>query len=327
MTDQKRDVVVPVAQPAGTPGAGAFRGAELDEDLSAKSEESCLGIMCSYLIIGLCCILALIPLFWPFYFKVVNQYQRLVHFRLGKLVRPAKGPGIFFFIPLVDTWMTVDLRIRTIEVKRQEMMTRDSVTCTVDAVVYFHVCEPGKSVNMVTDAEFATSNLAQTTLRSIIGESELDELLSKRDALNRKIKVILDQQTHRWGVEVTTVEIRDVVLPQAMQRAMASQAEAERERRAKVISAEGELQASKSLFMAAEQMTKNSATMQLRYLQTLTQISTSNAKIIAFPLPLDMGSLFRPAAALPAVAAVARAAFSEDSKEPVLLPGAVPGLA
>jgi len=230
----------------------------------------------------------IIPIFWIWFIKVFDQYERCVHFRLGKLRKPAKGPGVFIFIPFVDTWHVVDLRVMTIDVPSQEMITKDSVTCVVNAVVYFHVRDAILTVLSVKDHYQATGYLAQTTLRSVIGESELDEILQKRELVNGKITQILDEATDPWGIKVTSVEIKDVHLPKNMQRAMGSQAEAERERRAKVISAEGELQASRSLLKAATQMTQNPATMQLRYLQTLTQISQEKNNTIVFPIPIEL---------------------------------------
>lgn len=238
-------------------------------------------------------VIALIPFSWPFCIKILDQYERAVHFRLGKLIRPAKGPGVFFFFPLVDSFVRVDLRTKTLDVPTQEMMSKDSVTCSVNAVVYCHVRDAVKAVCMVESHLRATSLLAQTTLRSVIGESELDELLQKRELINSKIKQILDTSTEVWGVRVTAVEVKDVVLPHGMQRAMASQAEAERERRAKVISAEGEVQASKMLLTAATELTKNPASIQLRYLQTLTQIAVEKNSTIVFPLPMEIMSVFQ----------------------------------
>jgi len=207
---------------------------------------------------------------------------------LGKLRKPAKGPGVFIFIPFVDKWQTVDLRVRTIDVPSQEMITKDSVTVVVNAVVYFYVRDAILTVLSVKNHLHATGYLAQTTLRSVIGESELDELLQKRDLINSKITRILDEATDPWGIKITALEIKDILLPRNMQRAMGSQAEAERERRAKVISAEGELQASRSLLNAAQQMTQNPATMQLRYLQTLTSISQEHNQTVVFPFPVEL---------------------------------------
>jgi len=199
---------------------------------------------------------------------------------------------VFFRIPLVDEFRTVDLRLVTHTVPPQEMVTKDSVTVHVDAVIFARVNDAIKATVMVNDYVRATSLLGQTTLRSVIGECELDELLQKRDVVNQKIKRILDRATEDWGVHVTAVEVKDVKLPLAMQRSMASQAEAERERRAKVISADGEYQASRTLLNAATEMTRNPATMQLRYLQTLREIATERTNTIIFPLPMDLLSAF-----------------------------------
>jgi len=237
--------------------------------------------------ISISVLISLIPITWFFCIRVFEQYERGVVFRLGKVLKRPKGPGIFYFLPFVDTYSNVDLRIRTIDVMPQEMMTKDSVTCTVNAVIYYRIRDPIKSIIQVEDSRTATAQFAQTTLRSVVGENELDALLSKRDQINTRITEILEKATDSWGVHVTAVEIKDVVLPKDMQRAMASQAEAERERRAKVISAEGEQQAAATLLKAAQKMTRNDTSMQLRYLQTLTQISTEKNQTIVFPLPVE----------------------------------------
>lgn len=252
------------------------------------SRESACECMCRYVLLFFCTILAIIPLFWPFVIRIFRQYERCVHFRLGRLQAHAKGPGLFFFIPFVDDFRKVDLRITTIDVPTQEMMTKDSVTVRVNAVIYFYVADAVKSVIMVDDHFQSTSLLAATTLRSAVGDSELDEILQQREAINAKIRSVLDMATDTWGVKVTAVEVRDVILPPNMQRSMASQAESERERRAKLISAEGELQASKMMLQAANKMTQNPATMQLRYLHTLNQISVEKNETIVFPFPVEM---------------------------------------
>lgn len=254
-----------------------------------NEEEDTIG---NQIVRGLCIfmsvILSIIPIFWFYAIQVFAQYERAVVFRLGKVLREPRGPGIFFFLPCVDTWNTVDLRINTIDVLPQEMMTKDSVTCSVNAVIYFRVRDPIKAIIEVENYTTATGQFAQTTLRSVVGENELDSLLSKRDMINKGITDILEKETDKWGVHVITVEIKDVTLPKQMQRAMASQAESERERRAKVISAEGEQQAAQSLLDAAKKMTENETTMQLRYLQTLTQISTEQNETVVFPFPTEM---------------------------------------
>lgn len=227
-----------------------------------------------------------VPLF-PFAIRIVQEYERGVIFRLGRLVG-ARGPGLFFILPFVESMTKVDLRIVTMDVPRQDVITRDNVTVKVDAVVYFRVTDPEDSVVRVTDYIRATSLVAQTTLRSVLGESDLDELLSKREELNQKLQQIIDEATEPWGVKVTIVEVRDVGLPSEMVRAMARQAEAERERRAKVIHAQGEFEASKRLAEAGAVIAAEPGTLQLRYLQTLTEISAENNSTIIFPIPIDV---------------------------------------
>ena len=227
-----------------------------------------------------------IPLF-PLAVKIVPEYQRGVIFRLGRLVG-ARGPGLFLIIPIVERMVTVDLRIVTMDVPRQAVITRDNVSVGVDAVVYFRVTDPNDAVVKVMDYVRATSLVAQTTLRSVLGQSELDELLIKRDQINQQLQRIIDEATEPWGVKVTIVEVRDIALPAEMIRAMAKQAEAERERRAKIIHAEGEFQAAEKLADAGKIMAATPATLQLRYLQTLTEISTERQSTIIFPVPIDI---------------------------------------
>src|SRR5438128_2986874 len=219
--------------------------------------------------------------------KIVQEYERGVIFRLGRLVG-ARGPGLFFLIPYVERMRKIDLRIVTLEVPAQEAITRDNVTVKVNAVVYFRVVNPEDAVVKAMDFIRATSLVAQTTLRSILGQSDLDHLLSERDKINAELQQVIDQQTDAWGVKVTSVEVRDVELPQSMQRAMARQAEAEREKRAKIIHAEGEFIASQQLANAAQVIGSQSAMLQLRYLQTLTEIAAEKNSTIVFPLPLDL---------------------------------------
>jgi regulator of protease activity HflC (stomatin/prohibitin superfamily) len=219
--------------------------------------------------------------------KIVQEYERGVIFRLGRLMG-ARGPGLFFIIPGVESMRKVDLRIVTLEVPAQEAITRDNVTVKVNAVVYFRVVNPEDAVVKVLDFIRATSLIAQTTLRSILGQSDLDHLLAERDKINAELQQVIDQQTDAWGVKVTSVEVRDVELPQSMQRAMARQAEAEREKRAKIIHAEGEFSASQQLAAAAQVIGSQPATLQLRYLQTLTEIAAEKNSTIVFPLPLDL---------------------------------------
>jgi regulator of protease activity HflC (stomatin/prohibitin superfamily) len=219
--------------------------------------------------------------------KIVQEYERGVIFRLGRLMG-ARGPGLIFLIPFVERMMKVDLRTLTMDVPRQEVITRDNVTVNVNAVVYFRVTDPNAATVNIADHVRATSQIAQTTLRSVLGQVELDELLSERENINQRLQSIIDEQTEPWGVKVSLVEVKDVELPQSMQRAMARQAEAEREKRAKVIHAEGEFQASQQLQEAAAIIAEQPIAIQLRYLQTLTEISAEKNSTIIFPLPMDL---------------------------------------
>jgi regulator of protease activity HflC (stomatin/prohibitin superfamily) len=223
--------------------------------------------------------------------KIVDEYERGVIFRLGRLVG-AKGPGLFFIIPFVDRMVKVDLRVVTMDVPSQEVITRDNVTVRVNAVVYFRVIDPEASVVKVLDHIRATSQISQTTLRNVLGQSELDELLTKREKLNLMLQKIIDEQTDPWGVKVSIVEIKEVELAEEMKRSMAAQAEAERERRAKIIHAEGELQASEKLAQAAAVIGREPAAIQLRYLQTLTEIASEKNSTILFPLPIEIFKAF-----------------------------------
>lgn len=219
--------------------------------------------------------------------KVIPEYERGVIFRLGRIIK-AKGPGLFLIIPIVDQMIRVDLRVVTLDVPTQETITLDNVTVKVNAVCYFRVIDPIAAVINVSNYLLATQQIAQTTLRSVLGQSELDELLAQRDDINRRLQQIIDEQTEPWGVKVSVVEIKDLELPQSMQRAMARQAEAEREKRAKIIHAEGELQASRELAEAARVMATEQGALQLRYLQTLTEISAEHNSTIIFPLPIEL---------------------------------------
>jgi regulator of protease activity HflC (stomatin/prohibitin superfamily) len=219
--------------------------------------------------------------------RILREYERAVVFRLGRLIGQ-KGPGIVLLIPGIDRMVRVDLRTVTFDIPPQDLITRDNVPAKVNAVAYFRVVDPVKSVVEVERMRSATSQIAQTTLRSVLGKADLDMLLSEREQLNESLQQIIDDQTDPWGVKVTTVEIKDVGIPQGMQRAMARQAEAERERRAKVINAEGEFQASERLFDAAEVMSGNPAALQLRYLQTLLEIGTNQNSTIVLPVPIDL---------------------------------------
>jgi regulator of protease activity HflC (stomatin/prohibitin superfamily) len=219
--------------------------------------------------------------------RVVQQYERGVIFVLGRLTG-AKGPGIFLVPPFITRMIKVDLRVVTLTVPPQEVISRDNVTIKVTAVVYFYVVDPVAAVVNVMNYMQATTQIGQTTLRNVLGQSELDELLSQRNKINRELQTIIDEHTERWGVKVTAVEIKDVELPSTMQRAMAKQAEAEREKRAKIIHAQGELQASAQLAQAAQVIGSQPATLQLRYLQTLTEIAVEKNSTIIFPLPIDL---------------------------------------
>lgn len=223
--------------------------------------------------------------------KILKEYERGVIFRFGRL-RGAKGPGIILIIPFVDKMTKVDLRTVTMDVPPQDIITHDNVPVKVNAVVYFRVMDPAKSIVKIEKYILATSQIAQTTLRSILGQVELDDLLARREKINKELQKIIDEQTDPWGVKVSTVEIKDVELPQSIQRAFAKQAEAERERRAKIISAEGEFQASEKLSKAAEVLSKFPISVQLRFLQTLKEIATEQNSTIVFPVPIDLVNSF-----------------------------------
>ncbi len=219
--------------------------------------------------------------------RILREYERGVIFRLGRLIG-AKGPGIIILIPLVDRMQRVDLRVITFDVPPQDVITRDNVSVKVNAVVYFRVMDPNKAIVAVANFFEATSQIAQTTLRSVLGQVELDELLASRDKINQELQKIIDHQTEPWGIKVSVVEVKNVDLPPEMTRAIARQAEAERERRSKIIHAEGEFQASQKLADAAEIISGTSGAMQLRFLQTLTEVSSAKASTIVFPLPIDL---------------------------------------
>ena len=220
--------------------------------------------------------------------KIAREYERGVIFRLGRLLPIPKGPGLFLLIPIVDRMVKVDLRTVTLNVPPQEVITKDNVPARVNAVAYFRIVEPNASVVQVENFMVATSQIAQTTLRSVLGQHVLDELLSERDKINAILQGIIDEATSPWGIKVSIVEVKDVEIPSDMQRAMARQAEAERERRAKIISAEGEFQASQRLKDAAAVMAQEPITVQLRYLQTLLEIGSANNSTIVFPIPIDL---------------------------------------
>jgi regulator of protease activity HflC (stomatin/prohibitin superfamily) len=238
-------------------------------------------------------IVVVVLILLPMAIKIVKEYERGVIFRLGRLVG-AKGPGLFFIIPFIDSMVKVDLRVVTMDVPSQEVITKDNVTVRVNAVVYFRVVDPEASVIKVLDHIRATSQISQTTLRNVLGQSELDELLTQREKLNQMLQRIIDEHTDPWGVKVSTVEIKEVELAEEMRRMMAAQAEAERERRAKIIHADGEFQASERLAEAGAIIAREPVTLQLRYLQTLTEIATERNSTLIFPLPIDLIKMFMP---------------------------------
>jgi regulator of protease activity HflC (stomatin/prohibitin superfamily) len=223
--------------------------------------------------------------------RILREYERGVIFRLGKLVG-AKGPGLIFLFPMVDRMVKMDLRVVTIDVAKQEIMTKDNVPATVDAVVYFRVVDPIAAVVKVENYWKATSLIAQTTLRSVLGQSPLDDLLSQREVINQKLQEIIDKQTEPWGIKVTSVEMKEVALPDSMKRAMAKQAEAERERRAKVVNAEGEFQAAEKMVQAAGMIAKEPIALQLRYLQTMREMASEHNTTTFLPLPMELFSPF-----------------------------------
>ena len=268
---------------------GRSEGASQPDQLAAEPPTSLLATIIKVFLLGLSAVL-LIPLL-PFQIRVVAEYERGVIFRLGRLTG-AKGPGLFVLLPFIDRMVKVDLRVITLDVPSQEAITRDNVTIKVNAVVYFRVVEPTAAVVRILDFVRATSQISQTTLRSVMGQTDLDGLLSQREEVNQELQKIIDEETEPWGIKVSTVEVKDVELPSTMQRAMAAQAEAERERRAKIIAADGEFQASERLREAAEVMSREPISLQLRYLQTLSEISTENNSTIVFPLPIDLIRMF-----------------------------------
>lgn len=225
--------------------------------------------------------------------KILREYERAVVFRLGRVLGSVKGPGVVFLIPLLDKMERIDLRVVTMDVPSQDVITRDNISVKVNAVVYFRVLHPLKAVIEVEDYLYATSQLAQTTLRSICGEVELDQLLADREKINTRVQDILDRQSEPWGIKVSMVELKHIDLPQEMQRAMARQAEAERERRAKIISAEGEYQAAEKLSQASQIMAQNPMSFQLRYLQTLVEIAGEGNTTTLFPIPMELLNLFQ----------------------------------
>ena len=238
-------------------------------------------------------LLVIVVFFFSASIRILREYERGVIFRLGRLIAQ-KGPGLIILIPIIDQMVRVDLRTVTLNVPPQEIITKDNVTVRVTAVAYFRVIDPNKAVTEVENFLLATTQVSQTTLRSVLGKAELDSLLAERERLNAELQQIIDSQTEPWGVKVTSVEVKDVELPQEMQRAIARQAEAERERRAKVIAADGEFQAAEKLSQAAKIISSEPATLQLRYLQTLLDLGVTQNSTIVFPLPIDLLTAFMP---------------------------------
>lgn len=224
--------------------------------------------------------------------KIVKEYERVVIFRLGRVLSAPKGPGVFFILRPIDEMKKLDLRTVTLDVPPQDIITKDNVSVKLNAVIYYRVMDPIKAINEVEDYEFATSQIAQTTLRSVVGQVELDELLSNRDKINSSLQEIIDKQTDPWGIKVSIVEIKHLDLPEEMRRAMARQAEAERERRSKVIAAQGEAQAANKLKEAALIIGDHPMALQMRYLQTLVEVSSEKSSIIVFPIPIDLFKVF-----------------------------------
>jgi regulator of protease activity HflC (stomatin/prohibitin superfamily) len=239
-------------------------------------------------LIALAAIAILVVLLLAASVRVAREYERGVIFRLGRLHSPPKGPGLFFLIPIIDKMVRVDLRTVTLNIPPQEVITKDNVPVRVNAVAYFRIIDPERAIVQVENFMVATSQISQTTLRSVLGQHVLDELLSERDKINAILQEIIDEATSPWGIKVSIVEVKDVEIPTGMQRAMARQAEAERERRAKVIAAEGEFQASERLKDAAEVLSENPASLQLRFLQTMLEISSERSSTIILPLPLEL---------------------------------------
>ncbi|MCH8557195.1 MAG: slipin family protein [Balneolia bacterium] len=240
-------------------------------------------------------VIAVLAILLPQMFKIMREYERGVVFRLGKF-HMTKGPGLIVLIPFIDKVERVDLRVLTINVERQEIITKDNVTIHVDAITFFRVVDAERAVIQVEDYIGATSWLAQTTLRSVLGQAELDELLAERDKINKKIQDIIDKQTDPWGIKVVTVEVKDVILPDSMKRAMARQAEMERDRRAKIINAQGEFQAAEKLVQAGKMIEKTPTALQLRYLQTMSEIGEENATFAILPFPINLLEAFKTAA-------------------------------
>jgi regulator of protease activity HflC (stomatin/prohibitin superfamily) len=245
------------------------------------------------MIVWVITIVIFLSVFLPQMFKIMREYERGVVFRLGKF-QSTKGPGLIILIPFIDKVERVDLRVLTINVERQEVITKDNVTVNVDAITFFRVVDAEKAVIQVERYIAATSMFAQTTLRSVLGQFELDELLAERDKINKQIQTIIDKNTDPWGIKVVSVEVRDVILPESMKRAMARQAESERDRRAKIINAQGEFEAATKLVEAGKMIEKTPTALQLRYLQTMVELSDENSTFTFVPLPMDFLESFRP---------------------------------
>jgi regulator of protease activity HflC (stomatin/prohibitin superfamily) len=237
-------------------------------------------------------VIVVIVLLVRWIFRIAQEYERAVIFRLGRITRQPRGPGLFIVIPILERAQKVDIRTITLAIQPQDCITRDNVTVRVDAVAYFRVVDPARALVAVRDYMQATLQMSQTTLRSVIGQVELDELLTHRDRVNARVQQIIDEQTTQWGIKVSIVEVKDIGLPETMQRAMARQAEAEREKRAKIIHAQGELQAAQELHEAAAVIAREPAALQLRYLQTLTEIAVEKNSTIVFPMPIDLFDAF-----------------------------------
>jgi len=240
---------------------------------------------------GMLTIIFFVVIILAYAIRILREYERGVIFRLGRLVG-AKGPGLILLIPVIDKMVKVSLRVVTMDVPEQDIITMDNVTVRVNAVVYFRVMDPVNAVVAVEDFLYATSMISQTTLRAVLGQAELDTLLAERDKVNEKLQKIIDEDTEPWGIKVTKVEVKNVDIPQEMQRAIARQAEAERERRAKVIHADGELQAAERLRQAADEISKQPTAVQLRFLQTLTEVAAEKNSTLVFPVPIDLLSPF-----------------------------------
>jgi regulator of protease activity HflC (stomatin/prohibitin superfamily) len=260
-------------------------GKEIDLDITQNLDVSAILLIVVAIIVVIVLILRWI-------FRIAQEYERAVIFRLGRITRNPRGPGLFIVIPVLERAQKMDIRTITQPIQPQDCITRDNVTVRVDAVAYFRVVDPSRALVAVRDYMQATLQISQTTLRSVIGQVELDELLTHRDRVNARIQQIIDEQTNQWGIKVSIVEVKDIGLPESMQRAMARQAEAEREKRAKIIHAQGELQAAQELHQAATVISREPAALQLRYLQTLTEIAVEKNSTIIFPMPIDLFDAF-----------------------------------